>query len=131
MFPVGVKFRLALLAATALAILCLSIMPNPPVPQTGLLSWDKVQHALAYAILASVAGWALLPLVSAPVRAWRYALFFALGFGGGMELLQALLPFKRSGDIGDVAANALGGVIIYGVVRLLSGRFLNKQRKNV
>lgn len=131
MFRIDIKFRLTLFAVTSLAILCLSIMPNPPVPQTGFLSWDKVQHALAYASLASVAGWALLPLVSPPVRAWRYALIFAVGFGVLMELLQAWLPFKRSGDIADSVANALGGLIIYGLVRLVSGQFLNKFRKNV
>jgi VanZ family protein len=131
LFSIGVKFRLTLFAVTALTILSLSIMPNPPVPSTGILSWDKVQHALAYAGLASVAGWALLPLVSPPVRAWRYALIFALGFGVLMELLQAWLPFKRSGDIGDIVADALGGLMIYGLARLASGQLLKKYRKNV
>lgn len=131
LFPVSVKFRLALFAATALAILCLSIMPNPPVPQTGFLSWDKVQHAFAYALLASVAGWAFLPLMSSPVRAWRFALIFVLVFGGLIELLQAWLPFKRCGDVNDIVANSLGGLLIYGFVRLMPAQVLNKFRKNV
>ncbi len=130
MFPVSVKFRLTIMAVAALTILCLSIMPNPPVPKTGFLSWDKVQHGLAYASLASVAGWALLPLLSPPVRAWRYALIFTLGFGVLMELLQAWLPFKRSGDIADIVANSLGGLMVYGLVRLGSDHLPNKYRKN-
>ncbi len=130
MFPIGIKFRLVLFAVTALTILCLSIMPNPPVPQTGILSWDKVQHALAYAALATVAGWALLPLVTPPVRAWRFALFFILGYGVLMEILQVYLTSERRGEVGDMVANALGGLLIYGVVRLIYGQLLSKYRRN-
>ena len=120
--------RLVLFVLAALTILLLSIMPNPPVPQTGLLSWDKVQHALAYAFLASLAGWALLPLVASPVRAWRYALIFALGYGVLMEVIQAWLTPARHGDVGDVLANALGGLAIYGLARLISSRLWNQTK---
>ncbi len=130
MIRIGVKLRLTIFAFTALSILCLSVMPNPPVPQTGILAWDKAQHALAYALLAAMAGWALLPLVSPPVRAWRYALIFALGYGVLMEVLQAGLTSGRCGDITDILANALGGLTVYGLVRLGSGHLRNKYRKN-
>lgn len=129
MFIFSVKFRLSLFAGTALTILCLSIMPNPPVPHTGFLSWDKVQHALAYAALVSITGWALLPLVSPPLRAWRYALLFALGYGVLMELLQVWFTSSRKGDVGDIVADALGGVIIYSLVRLVSGQLLIRYQK--
>lgn len=130
MIRIDVKFRLALFIFTALSILFLSVMPNPPVPQTGILSWDKVQHALAYASLASVAGWAFLPLVSPPMRAWRYALIFALGYGVLMEVLQASLTSARSGDIADIIANTVGGLMVYGLVRLVSGHLRDKYGKN-
>ena len=130
MIRIGVKLRLTIFVFTALTILYLSVMPNPPVPQTGILSWDKVQHALAYALLALLAGWALLPLVSPPMRAWRYALIFALGYGVLMEALQAWLTSARSGDIADILANAVGGLMIYGLVRLVSGQLRSKHGKN-
>lgn len=130
MFRIGVKLRLAIFVFAALIILCLSVMPNPPVPQTGILAWDKAQHALAYALLASLAGWALLPLVSPPMRAWRYALIFVLGYGVLMELLQAWLTSGRSGDVADIVANSLGGLVIYGLVRLTSGHLRNRYGKN-
>lgn len=130
MFRISVKLRLAVFIFTALSIFCLSVMPNPPVPQTGVFSWDKAQHALAYAVLALLAGWALLPLVTSSVRAWRYALIFALGYGVLMEVLQALLTSGRSGDVVDILANAVGGLVIYGLVRIVSGQWRKKCVEN-
>ncbi len=129
MIRICVKFRLVLFVLAALAILWLSVMPNPPVPKTGMLSWDKVQHALGYAFLAAVGGWALLPLVPSPVRAWRYALAIAVGYGALMEGIQAWFTPSRRGDVGDIVANGLGGLAIYGLARLISGRLFKQHRK--
>jgi len=113
------RFRFLLFIAAALVILCLSVMANPPVPQSGVLSWDKLQHALAYAFLTVVGGWAFLPLVPSKLRAWRYALVFIVVYGALMEAIQALLTRGRSGDLADILANALGGLAIYIPIRLL------------
>ncbi len=130
MIHIGVKLRLTIFVLAALTILYLSVMPNPPVPQSGILSWDKAQHALAYALLALLAGWALLPLASSPMRVWRYALIFSLGYGVLMEVLQASITSRRNGDIADILANAVGGLMIYGLMRLASGQLRSKYGKN-
>ena len=115
----SVRFRMLLFISAALAVLCLSAMPNPPVPHTGILSWDKLQHALAYAFLMVLGGWAFLPLVSSQLHAWRYALIIVVVYGALMEGVQALLTRGRSGDLTDILANALGGLLIYIPIRLL------------
>lgn len=120
MMSAGSLVRLICLISAVLVIFWLSITPHPPVPQTGVLSWDKVQHALAYAVLTLIAGWALLPLVSPPVRAWRWGLVFTLCYGGLIEILQARLTSARSGEIADMLANSIGGLAAYGLVRLIS-----------
>ncbi len=125
MLPAGSPFRLICLIAAVLVIFWLSITPHPPVPQTGLLSWDKIQHALAYAVLTLIAGWALLPLVRPSLRAWKFGLIFTLLYGGLIEVLQAYLTSARSGEMADMLANSLGGLAAYGLVRLISA-----QRKN-
>lgn len=115
----SVRFRLLLFVGAALAVLCLSVMPNPPVPHTGIFSWDKLQHALAYAFLMVLGGWAFLPLMPSQLHAWRYALIFVVVYGALMEGLQTLLASGRSGDPADMLANALGGLMIYIPIRLL------------
>jgi VanZ family protein len=127
MIPFGTRFRLVLFIIAALAIFCLSIMPNPPVPHSGIFSWDKLQHALGYAFLMVLGGWALLPLVNSKLRAWRYALIITVVYGALMEGVQSLFTSGRSGDPGDILANALGGLAIYLLIRLLFCR--RPQRK--
>jgi len=126
MIQFGTRFRLLLFIAAALAVLCLSVMPNPPVPHSGILSWDKLEHALAYAFLMILGGWALLPLVPSKLRAWRYALIIVIVYGALMEGLQALFAAGRSGDLADLLANALGGLMIYIPIRLLYGRMVRR-----
>ncbi|WP_083553187.1 VanZ family protein [Syntrophotalea acetylenivorans] len=119
------RFRLLLFIFAALVILGLSVMPNPPVPQSGILSWDKAQHAFAYAFLMILGGWAFLPMTPSRLDAWRYALFIVVGYGALMEGAQALLTRGRSGDLADILANALGGLVIYIPIWLLYCRKFN------
>jgi VanZ family protein len=125
MIQFDVRFRLFLFISAALVILGLSVMPNPPVPQSGILSWDKVQHALAYASLMILGGWAFLPLTPSRLRAWRFALLIVVVYGALMEGAQALLTRGRSGDLADILANALGGLVIYVPIWLLYCRKLH------
>ena len=116
------RFRLLLFIAAALAILVFSVMPSPPVPHSGLFSWDKVQHSLAYAFLMILGGWAFLPLTATKPNAWRYALFVIVTYGALIEGVQALLTRNRSGDFADILANALGGLMIYIPIQLICFR---------
>lgn len=112
--------RVAIYLLTALTIMLLSLMDRPPVPQSGLLGWDKLQHALAYAFLTLLGGWAFTPGLGAR-RAWRRALLLAVTYGGLMEVAQFLLSGRRGGHPADALANALGAAAVFGVARLLRG----------
>lgn len=97
--------RLAL-AAAMLLIAWLALTPQPDVPGLG---WDKLNHLAAFLVLAALAeiGWPgrrALP--------WRLAL--VLGYGVGIELAQALLPYRQASVL-DFAADALGVGLWYGL----------------
>jgi VanZ family protein len=76
-----------------------------------VLSWDKAQHALAYAVFTLLGGWALTPVFGAP-RAWRLAFAFAIGYGLVIEVLQGL-GGRRSPQLADGAADIIGAAVVY------------------
>lgn len=85
----------------ALAIAVGSLLPSMPGP--ALKFSDKLQHFLAYVVLA---------LVFAAAFSRRHWLGIAAGlfvFGALIELLQWWLPGQRSAEWGDLAAN-VGGI---------------------
>lgn len=45
-----------LFVAWGILILWLSLIPSPPVIETGFLGWDKFQHAFAYGVFTLLAG---------------------------------------------------------------------------
>jgi len=103
----------------------LSLMPNPPAPPD-FASWDKAQHALAYALLAPLV-WAVL---SSQLSAWKrlcVSLLIAWGVGAVLELFQGLLPLGRVFEWTDLLANLTGGVagllIAQFALRISRGRF--------
>jgi VanZ family protein len=104
--------RLAALLLWAGCLLWLSLTPSPPSPPSELLSWDKLQHAGAYALLTLLAGrfisqWR--PLIHQP---WLYALLVAVVFGGMVEILQGTLTGVRQAEWGDLIADAAGGMVV-------------------
>jgi VanZ family protein len=125
----GLKLYLGLGWSLAAAITTLSLMPQPPQPPPGL-TWDKLQHCLAYGALT---GWFALFCGSR-----RSLLLHGLGFvalGALIEPLQGLLTATRTPDMYDAAANALGAMAGLGLglsparnaLRAMEG-FLNKER---
>lgn len=98
--------RFLLLAFYSAAIAYFMLIPSPPEPPS-FLAWDKLQHAAAFAVYAALAAWAFGSLegVRHPFRA---ALLAAALFGILTEVLQMTLTTKRSGDLGDLAADVFG-----------------------
>ncbi len=86
----------------------LSLMSSPPqVP--GLFGWDKLQHAVAYGLLAWLMAYVMLSSKKfRPSATWWSAGLCALLFGAGMELLQQAMHAGRAAEWQDLVADALG-----------------------
>lgn len=90
-----------LLALLFVAITWLALTPAPP-PTAGL-SWDKVNHLMAFGALAFVGVWALWP----QPRQWLKLIAALLAYGIAIEIAQSQLP-SREADGLDVLADGLG-----------------------
>lgn len=117
----GDNFRYARLwwligAALIVAIVILSLIPDPL--DTEIKEGDKLAHLLAY---GSLMFWFGMLAATARARfAWAIA-FAALGVA--LEYAQGLTGY-RTFDVVDMAANAAGVVIGWGVAVTPAGRLL-------
>ena len=100
------------------AVITLSLLPQETLPETGM--WDKLNHALAYGVLAVVGGFGF--------KGWRSLLMVGSGLvllGAGLELVQSVTS-NRDGSINDALAN-LVGVAIGSVATVGMNRFSRDQ----
>jgi VanZ family protein len=105
-----------------LAVCVVSLIPVPP-ETVEAAGGDKLVHALGYAALAF---W-FAQLVPAAGRArWLVALGLT-ALGTGLELVQALVPW-RSTEIWDVAADALGAFAGVAAAGFAAARVLDRLR---
>jgi VanZ family protein len=95
--PAAVRF-VAYGAAVAM-LLYLTLAPGEALPSTNI--WDKAQHARSWFLLTGL-GLAFWP--NRPVRVGGFALFL----GAAVEVLQAILPFGRDGDVRDLLGDSVG-----------------------
>ncbi len=104
-----------LLWAGVIGLSVISVTPREFLPPIGIHMWDKLQHVLAYAVLAAMGGLAY------PAKKYLAVLFVGLiVLGGALEIAQAYVP-NRDPGLGDAVANALGAAI-----GLFAERFLRK-----
>ncbi len=101
-----------------MAVIALSLLPQETLPETG--TWDKLNHALAYGVLAVLGGLGF--------KGWLSLLMVGIGLvllGAGLELAQSVIP-DRDGSITDALANfvgiAIGSVATAGTDTLLRDR---------
>ena len=100
-------WRLALYAAAALVLTYMALAPEKEVPGVELF-WDKLEHGAAWTVLA------LLGLLLSTKRRWAIGVF-AIAFGAVIEVLQAVMPFGRDGNLGDWLADVIGVAAAYGL----------------
>jgi VanZ family protein len=94
----------------ALSIAVLSVLPVRDIPDVSFS--DKIQHALAFGVLAFWFG-------SVVVRRDFFWIALALlGFGALIELAQGSMGWGRTADLKDVRADAIG--IALGLVLALT-----------
>lgn len=122
-FSVRAMIRIASLCLLAYwaALFIATHLPSSSLPK---LHWsDKAYHAIAYAGLAFLLGWAIPVSQGKLLR--HIVLVFAIGtiYGGLDELTQTLIP-SRSCDFRDFLADVLGLVIGLTVYLVLRGSLL-------
>ncbi len=86
-----------------MAVIALSLLPHESLPKTGM--WDKLNHAVAFGVLAVMGGRGF--------KGWRSLLMVGVGLvalGAGLELAQSVIP-DRTGSVYDGLANFVGVAI--------------------
>lgn len=97
---------LILLLGWMVIVTVLSLVPVQEIPLPQSLS-DKFEHMVAYGVMALLAGWTW-HRKEAPFCAWAAAFLLAAGYGGLMEVAQALAGTGRHAEVLDAVANAIG-----------------------
>jgi VanZ family protein len=97
--------RLSLYAAASLVLTYMALAPTRDVPGAELF-WDKFEHGSAWTVL-TVAG-----LVLSTKRRWAIGVY-AVVFGAVIEVLQAVMPFGRDGNVADWIADLVGVAVAY------------------
>lgn len=97
------RARIAVLWLAVAFTFVMATLPHPP--QLPGAPTDKIQHIVAFFVLTILA---VLAYPRAP--RWRVLLCLA-GFGGAIELVQAIPPLHRSSDWRDWLAD-IGAVVV-------------------
>lgn len=100
-----------LLAVMVISVAWLALSPNPPrQADTG---WDKLNHVLAFTVLAVCARGAAADSPRLAHRLW----WLLVAFGGLIEIAQTQVP-GRSGEWTDLLADAVGVACVALVCRI-------------
>ena len=95
--PLAAPLAATLALAALIGFLTLTPIQNPGVPGT-----DKSHHLIGFAALA-------LPLSFSRPRLAPWVVLAAIAYGGAIEIIQPYVG--RSGEVLDLAADAVGAVI--------------------
>ena len=109
------RYPLTLTCIVAIWVLCLMNVPETPLDNVAFI--DKWTHLVMYGGTCSVGWWEYLRHHRR--IAWEKMVVFGLlgpiVMSGIIELLQAYATTTRSGDWIDVAANAVGVLLGFGI----------------
>lgn len=113
--------RVTILLLWLATIWYFSLVSNPPLPETSMVGFDKLEHAGAYALLAFFAVAAGEPMVVG----WRSILLLIVVVSANgviLECLQKVMQQGRSFEVADMAANTVGAAVGAVVARRMAGR---------
>jgi VanZ family protein len=106
-------------ACLYLAVLFLAgLLPMQKLPGPEFKLADKVWHLAAFAGLAALLSRAWGHFGAEPRRAARDAALVSGLLGAGLEVLQSFTTY-RSADFADLAADVLGALLVYVMLRAL------------
>ncbi|MDR2397849.1 MAG: VanZ family protein [Spirochaetaceae bacterium] len=103
------------------------VLPTPK----GILGFDKVQHLLAYLVLAMTVGlwFSLHQWTRRPWRCAAWVVAIAVVYGISDELHQTFVP-GRDGNVWDWVADTLGALIGTGLVMLSARKLGSMPRRS-
>jgi VanZ family protein len=102
----------AILWAAVIMVLC--GIPGNKIPELNFLQWlkpDKIVHLLMFGTLCVLLLRAFRADEASPflqINAVMLALIITISYGALTEILQTYVFIKRTGDVRDAMANALG-----------------------
>ena len=109
------RYPLTLTCTVAIWVLCLMNVPETPLDNVAFI--DKWTHLVMYGGTCSVGWWEYLRHHRriAWGKMFVFGLLGPIVMSGIIELLQAYATTTRSGDWIDVAANAVGVLLGFGI----------------
>lgn len=105
--------RWTVVGLSLVVVFWLALSPAEDAPSIGFS--DKIQHGLAFAALTGAYG------LMFPHRR-RGVLAGVAAVGVAIEVLQGVMPFGRDAEAADLAADAIGMLVGFLVLRRLAGR---------
>ena len=97
----------------------LMLLPADKIPQSQLLTLDKINHLIAYGLLSFLIalGYSIKPSIKKKRNALLRDVSLAMAYGTLLELLQYFVP-GRALDLFDLLANLTGcllGILIFNI----------------
>lgn len=89
------------------------LLPSNQIPESELLSHDKIVHLVVFMVYSFIISKAFAPVQTRKIRSIkvvRNALTISIVGGIALELLQQFIP-GRATDVYDLLANTLGAVL--------------------
>lgn len=103
------------------AVIVLSLDSDPPKIKLGLLSWDKFEHAAAYALMTFL-GFMAFRGERSSRRVAAASAIVAVLLGAALEVGQGMLTSTRLAEGWDLLADALGAGAVLLAVFLFPSR---------
>ena len=109
----------------ALVILILSVVPGETLPKVGwraVIHFDKIAHAVVYAILALAMSWSIMKRKQFSIKTAAVIVLICSLYGILLEMVQHSFLSDRFFEIPDIIANIIGSIIGAGFVFFITNK---------